>query len=150
MDGGLQEGGRSLPHFFVCVCVSARASALVCVDLSLSPSPLSPSLPPPPSPLGIQEIKTALDYTRGLSCWGWGDFGQLDPPPIDHVTMLSAGARHTCATNRQRLAVCWGSNLYGQGDLPRPTANMSRVYCKFGDYIDDLSSRVKYKCEDKV
>jgi hypothetical protein len=96
------------------------------------------------------DIKTALDYRRGIVCWGWGDFGQLDPPEIEHVTMLACGAKHACATNRQRLAVCWGSSMYGQTDLPRPIFNTSSKYCKFGEYITQTTSRVKYKCEDKV
>jgi hypothetical protein len=92
--------------------------------------------------------QTAADYARKLTCWGWEDFGQLDPPAIDHVTSLTAGARHSCATDRQRTPVCWGSNLYGQLDLPRPLG-VAQTYCRQGDYISDPSSRVKFMCEDK-
>ena len=92
--------------------------------------------------------QTAADYVRKVRCWGWEDFGQLEPPAIDHVTSLTAGARHTCATDRMRAPVCWGSNLYGQLDLPRP-AGSSKTYCRQGDYVADASSRVKFMCEDK-
>lgn len=90
------------------------------------------------------------EYRRTVKCWGWGDFGQLDPPDIDHVTSLTAGARHSCATNRARVAQCWGSNLYGQGDLPRALPGMQKRYCKLGDYQADPNSRIFGMCEDKV
>ena len=86
--------------------------------------------------------QTAADYVRKVKCWGWEDFGQLDPPAIDHVTSLTAGARHTCATDRMRAPICWGSNLYGQLDLPRP-AGTSRTYCRQGDYVADGSAVVE-------
>jgi len=94
--------------------------------------------------------QTTDDYRRKITCWGWGDFGQLDPPDIDHVTSVTAGARHSCATNRARLPSCWGSNLYGQADLPRPLFEKQKIYCKVGDYIDTANSRVRGMCEDKV
>jgi hypothetical protein len=98
----------------------------------------------------ISSTQTSADYRRKITCWGWGDFGQLDPPDIDHVTMLAAGARHSCATDRNMLAQCWGSTLYGQADLPRPLPEMQNKYCKIGDYVDQANSRVQFMCEDKV
>jgi alpha-tubulin suppressor-like RCC1 family protein len=90
------------------------------------------------------------DYKRSITCWGWGDFGQLDPPEIEHVTMLTAGARHSCAADRFKVVRCWGSNLYGQGALPRALPNMPKKYCRIGDYQGDPNSRVFGQCEDQV
>jgi hypothetical protein len=61
-------------------------------------------------------------HSRNLTCWGWGENGQIHPPEIDHVTSVTAGARHSCATDSQRIARCWGSNVHGQTDLPRETS----------------------------
>ena len=100
--------------------------------------------------IGMQtSTGSSAEYSRKIFCWGWEDFGQLNPPEIDHVTSVTAGARHSCATNRDHLATCWGSNLYGQGDLPRPIAGKKRTYCRIGDYIDQENSRVRGMCEDK-
>ena len=66
------------------------------------------------------ESSPSSAYRRRLMCWGWEDFGQLRPPEMDHVTSVAAGARHSCATDGQRLAACWGSNTHQQCNLPRP------------------------------
>ena len=66
------------------------------------------------------ESSPSSGYRRRLMCWGWEDFGQLRPPEMDHVTSVAAGARHSCATDGQRLAACWGSNTHQQCNLPRP------------------------------
>ena len=50
--------------------------------------------------------QTAADYKRKIFCWGWSDFGQCNPPDIEHATGLAAGKRvrraggaHGCQTN---------------------------------------------------
>ena len=38
---------------------------------------------------------------RNITCWGWGESGQLTPPAeIDHVMAVASGAKHSCALNR--------------------------------------------------
>lgn len=98
----------------------------------------------------LTSLQVAADYRRQLTCWGWGDFGQLNPPPIDHVTAVAAGARHSCATDRARLVSCWGSNLYGQVDLPRPLFEQQNKYCRVGDYISEPRALEYGMCIDKV
>jgi hypothetical protein len=102
------------------------------------------------SGMTLNSLQTVKDYKRKVVCWGWADFGQCNPPEIDHVTSVAAGARHSCATDRQRLATCWGSDLYGQISLPRsvPANTWNKRYCRIGDYVDDTGSKYYGMCED--
>jgi hypothetical protein len=83
--------------------------------------------------IGKQNESTS--YIRTLTCWGWHDSGQANPPDIDHITGVAAGARHSCATNRDRVAKCWGSNVHGQLDIPRHFDRTDQInYCSLGRY----------------
>lgn len=78
-------------------------------------------------------ISAGDDHTCGLSpegrvlCWGGNEVGQIGlgsnstdvrvPSPVagDQIyAMVTAGAFHTCALNRQGIAYCWGFNVTGQ------------------------------------
>lgn len=81
--------------------------------------------------IGKQNESTS--YIRTLTCWGWHDSGQTTPPDIDHITGVAAGARHSCATSRDRVAKCWGSNVHGQLDIPRHFDRIDQInYCSLG------------------
>ncbi len=79
----------------------------------------------------------AVTADSGLYCWGWmrwDQFGKWYPAlgqgyarpiirddltPLSDVSMVSAGAHHTCAVVAQKL-YCWGSNESGQLGQGRP------------------------------
>lgn len=69
----------------------------------------------------------ALTTTRSVKCWGRNNHGQLgigatasQYSPVDlisisdSITMLAAGASHTCALTVSAKVKCWGNNEYGQ------------------------------------
>mmetsp|Transcript_45261 Transcript_45261/g.142467 ORF Transcript_45261/g.142467 Transcript_45261/m.142467 type:complete len:464 (-) Transcript_45261:178-1569(-) len=83
---------------------------------------------------------------RPIACWGWQEFGQcLTPAGLSDVVLVAAGARHSCAANKEETAKCWGSNVYGQLDLPKPVKSKACVYCKLGEFDSDpLSKNYRY------
>jgi len=103
-------------------------------------------------------VEQSQPARRSMLCFGWQEFGQAMPPPIDLVKKVGAGARHTCATDSYEVAHCWGSNMYGQLDRPRPFTEVNAAgqrvpsqpcnYCKVGDFNNDTTQRTFGKCED--
>ena len=90
-------------------------------------------------PTSVSGISNAVDVAAGgahtcarlndnsLRCWGDNFYGQLGdrsttdsnvpvtvPSPIVNVTTISLGKHHTCATQNDGRAYCWGYNAYGQ------------------------------------
>lgn len=76
-----------------------------------------------------------------LYCWGRNEHGQLGdgtgtsrqtptavtlPGPVDLVTTLAAGDRHTCAGTERGLIYCWGDNGDGQLGIGRRGGTFSR------------------------
>jgi len=81
---------------------------------------------------GVKSIATgnshtcALDVAGGVSCWGWGFFGQLgngaanpSSTPVKvsglGVTIaIAAGGEHACAAGSSGSVTCWGDDQVGQ------------------------------------
>jgi alpha-tubulin suppressor-like RCC1 family protein len=74
-----------------------------------------------------KEHTCALTIRGGVKCWGANDNGQLgdgtlndSSKPVDvlglskGVSVIAAGAGHTCALGRNGGLKCWGANTYGQ------------------------------------
>src|SRR5262249_32040616 len=58
----------------------------------------------------------------GVKCWGDNsNFQTTVPNDLKGVTQLAAGLDHTCTWGAQGLR-CWGSNLYSQSILARPSS----------------------------
>ena len=107
---------------------------------STAPGTLEQPTPVAVYAAGIFAELTAGDrHTCGLqldgtgSCWGANDAGQLGRGPLPaatdrpgaisgapHFSSLAAGGRHTCGLSSGGVALCWGSNVYGElGDGSR-------------------------------
>jgi lysophospholipase L1-like esterase len=95
----------------------------------------SAGLPAGVTALAAGDGHTCAASSSGVHCWGDGREGQLDgslrdrpsPRPVavpgvpGDVTLLAAGADHTCAVRAGNRVVCWGDNDFGQlgsGDGP--------------------------------
>jgi alpha-tubulin suppressor-like RCC1 family protein len=93
--------------------------------------------------LGAKHGCLASTGDYNLRCWGDNDYGQLGDGdtddngrpirvvftgsgPVEDVTALALGARHSCALSGAGAVVCWGDNAAGQlGD--GTTAGRSRA-----------------------
>lgn len=71
------------------------------------------------------------------------------------LTVVPPGARHSCAADFRGLLSCWGGNMYGQTDTPRPFLDaggqpqMLNTYCELGDYITgDPTDRRYRRCAE--
>lgn len=118
------------------------------IDGQLGTGDTASSARPMPVALELHFVSlTAGDeHTCGITqdsaayCWGNNRFGQLGtgrrgrfftPQPVMHHRkwiMLSAGGRHVCgiAAGRRASVYCWGSNFYGQAQMPNgPNAMIS-------------------------
>jgi len=97
----------------------------------------------------------SAEVIRHISCIGWQEFGQGLAPPIQAVTKIAGGARHSCATDGDFVLTCWGGNAYGQTDVDRPykvddgngnlVVEKPLTYCVNGDYITGDPSDRQYK-----
>ena len=71
------------------------------------------------------DFTCAITASRGVRCWGDGEFGQLGngaranaPTPVDvtglaGVTSLAVGSTHACAVIAGGAVKCWGAGDYG-------------------------------------
>ena len=60
-----------------------------------------------------------IDNKEELDCWGADTFGVVSQKPSGKYTGLAAGDYHACALSKESgLPNCWGSNAYGQTDVP--------------------------------
>jgi len=79
--------------------------------------------------------------TSMLDCWGSNDRGQADvPAPIRHldILLLTGGGAHTCvyldyvqvvhSTSGLSSITCWGSDRYGQSQMPNNTDGLYQNY----------------------
>eukprot|EP00960_Hanusia_phi_P053651 762421-Hanusia_phi.AAC.1 len=88
---------------------------------------------------------------RPVACWGWQEFGQcVTPTDLSDVVIVAAGARHSCAANKGEAVQCWGSNVYGQLELPKPIKSKSCGYCRQGTLQMDPLSKNYGKCVVKT
>jgi len=64
-----------------------------------------------------------LAQDGALSCSGFGEFGQTEPPDGEFVAVES-GLHHSCALKADGEAVCWGFNGFGGTQVPAGTYSM--------------------------
>jgi alpha-tubulin suppressor-like RCC1 family protein len=102
----------------------------------------------------------ALDSSGGVKCWGNNNIGQLGDgttiaryTPVEvsglnsGVIALAAGARHTCALDKDGGVKCWGKNNYGQlGDGTTNDRYMPVEVIGLSSGVTALATGVDYTC----
>jgi alpha-tubulin suppressor-like RCC1 family protein len=120
--------------------------------------------PPTPVPITGKALSAAaggrhtcaLLEDRTVQCWGHGVEGQLGDglnkdsltpvlvaapesdggtAPLEHVTAITAGSRHTCALLENGKVYCWGSNALGQLGRPEGKTTARPVFTGLTDVI---------------
>ena len=53
-----------------------------------------------------------------VTCWGGDNCYEQTSPPTDTFADVQAGGSHSCGLKADHSLMCWGSNYYGELEVP--------------------------------